>query len=255
MRMYVVCFSLFLLFLNGSLCAKVDKHRERKEKIVLDGPLIGLVDGLGIDGQVFGVILQSRRKMKKRLYGFSTADGTLVGMFEFEGETYCLLELAKMESDNENEYISQLNDLERNRSAYADDDYYEEKAAIEQRYKERKDALLQVLEVAKEDFIAVSSLYLESAKGMKAALLLIIKEYCQKRGLEKCFLLDWGETEEGGEEESIRENVKAFSNIVNLCTDMIDFLEVMARSCPKAKVMFVEMIRNAKEEKEANSAG
>lgn len=185
--------------------------------IVLDHPIIGLIDGkaIGINANIFGVILQSRREVRKLLYGVVGADGKRVGLYDFEGQKYSLIELLEIEK--------------------------EYNAAGKE-----SAGLSAAFENAREDFIRNTSPYLDSARGMKEQLLMIIQDFCDKKGLDECFLLDWSKTEDGGEMDSMNENMKSISDLVILCTDMADFLEVLARSCPVAKALFIKMVKEAK---------
>ncbi|MFC1842733.1 hypothetical protein ACFLYU_03695 [Candidatus Dependentiae bacterium] len=218
---------VFLVFSNCVSCA-VDNNVNKvaqKDIIVLNNPIMNLIDGksFGINANIFGLILQSRREVRKRLYGISSAaNGTKVGMYEFEGKKYCLIELAQVEKS-----------LER----------------AEHSEKARKEALKKVLHEAKDDLVSVIGSYIDSARGMKDPLLVMIEEFREKSGLGDFFLLDWGRTKDGDEIEAIRKNVRSLNDLKVLCLEMSGFLEAMARSCPKGKGLFVEMVRKAKQGK------
>lgn len=110
--------------------------------------------------------------------------------------------------------------------------------------------MTEVLEIAKEDFLALTAGYVDSAKGMKGPLLALIQEFCDKKGIRDCFILTWGEAEEGKEDEGLRRDVHTFKVFTKFCDDLAGFLEAMARSCPKAKKLFVAMIERAKQDTE-----
>lgn len=210
-----VVLKLFIFSIFLSLCY-AHANRVSNNDIVLDNPIINLIDGksFGINANIFGVILQNRREARKMLYGVAGTDGKRVGWYEFEGKKYCLVELVQ----------------------------------IEKEYRiagKKSTALIKVFEQAREDFVRITSPYLDSARGMKGPLLMIIQDFCDKKGLEKCFLLDWANTKEGGEIESMYSNMKSLGDLAILCIDMTDFLEVLARSCPVAKEMFIKMVREA----------
>ena len=57
------------------------------------------------------------------------------------------------------------------------------------------------------------------------------------------------EADEGDEIESMSENVNSFKDLKILSVEMIGFLEALARSCPKGKALFVDMVKNAKRNK------
>ena len=106
-----------------------------------------------------------------------------------------------------------------------------------------------MLHEAKEDFLRITAGYMDSAKGMKGPLLMLIQEFCDKKGRKDCFILTWGEAKEGEEDENLRSRVHTFKVFTQFCEDLAGFLEAMARACPKAKGMFLEMVRRAKEER------
>jgi len=256
MNKYVATLFVFVTFLSILVDTKAlaevsnNRNKARADIVILENPIIGLIDNksFGVTPEVFGFILQCRRAANKRLFGVMRADGTREGIYEFNGKKYCLVELAQIESEYEAEHLCKLNYLEKNCSK---DELAAEKAVIESDYREKTGSLRAVFEIARNDFIEITSAYLESARGMKDPLLIIIKEFCNKKGLETCFLLDWAETEEGGEIDSIKRNMSNFRDLARLCIDMTGFLEAMARSCPKAKAKFIEMVRRAREKKEA----
>jgi len=245
MKKFVV--TLFIFF-SVLINANVSNVSQNADKIILENSIMRFVDGIGVKGEIFGFILQCRRKGRNRLYGVATSTGKRVGMFEYQGKKYCLVELAKIEKEYEAEYLSKLGYLEKNKPKYSADEWKKERRAIENEYRTRKDSLKDVFEYAQKDFIDITVAYLDSAAGMKDLLMIIIKEFCDKKGLKDCFLLDWGKTKEGEELDSIKKNIGNFSDLTRLWVDMTDFLETMARSCPKAKAMFIEMVRRAKEE-------
>ena len=183
---------------------------------------MGLIDGksFGINANTFFLIVKSRHEVRKRLVGVFLADKTKVGFYVFEGKKCFLPELVDLESE-----------LELKEDAAS-------KAKLVELYK--------LLNWAKEDFINFTSEYMDSAKGMKGALLGIMKEFHEKSGLGEFFLLDWVKIPDGGEMESVRKNVVTFGNLQTLLTEMAGFLEAMARSCPKGEALFNKMLEAAK---------
>jgi len=165
-----------------------------------------------MSAKTFGLLLQLRRKFRKRIYGTVIRGNKRVGMYRFGNKNYTLIELEKIEKDRG--------------MAQAD--------------------LSQILKEVKADFFDFAFKHFYIAKGMKAPLLVIIKEFCDKKGLEESFLLSWENIQEGKEEQNVR-NIGTFKIFTGFYKDMSDFLEALARSCPKAKQMFIDMIENAKQ--------
>lgn len=203
-----------------------------KQPIVLVSPIMNVIDGksFAINGNVFGLILKSRKAVRDRLFGIvadaskSESATKKIGHYEFDGKKYNLVELVEIEKES----------LEKSKCG--------DLAA-----KAKLDALKNVLNFAKEDFINITKEYLDSAKGMKGPLLIIIEEFHAKSGLGEFFLLDWGKTTDGGEMDSMKKNVKSLNDLKVLFIEMEGFLEAMARSCPKGKKLFVEMVSASKQ--------
>ncbi|MFC1841770.1 hypothetical protein ACFLYA_01740 [Candidatus Dependentiae bacterium] len=214
-RMFFFTISFLLLFGHMTFS---------KSKFVLESSMLKALDGSGIGGKSFGLMLQNRREIRKRVYGVQDETGNRVGMYEFEGDPYCLLELAQIEHEIEN-------------------------SPHDQDCEERMVRLQEVLEIAKEDFLNFTIGYIESIGGVKGLLMPLLEEFCEKRGLERCLLLRWGQVDSGDEGEVIRNEVLTCKDFTGFCIDLADFLEVLARSCPRGKALFVEMVKKSKRNK------
>lgn len=229
MNKKIVSVLVFCFFVSLFVNAKYDDvqvvkvaDQKKSELIVLKNPLMALIDGksFGINADTFFLIVKSRREVRKRLVGIFLEDKTKVGFYDFEGKKY---------------FLSELVDLENKLKLKEDAD---SKAKIAEMQK--------LLHWAKEDFIKFTSEYMDSAKGMKGALLGIMKEFHEKSGLGEFFLLDWVKIPDGGEMESVRKNVVTFGNLQTLLTEMSGFLEAMARSCPKGEALFKKKLEAAR---------
>jgi len=220
MNKKIVSVSVFC-FIVG-LFAQDLNAADHKEPVILKNALIDLVDGtsFGINANGFFLIVKSRHEVRKRLIGVFLPDKTKVGFFDFEGKKYFLSELVELENQ-----LASKNDA----------------VSIARRAEMQK-----LLNWAKEDFVKFTSEYMDSAKGMKKVLLGIMKEFYEKSGLGKFFLLDWVIIPDGGEAESVRKSVKSFKDLQVLLTEMGGFLEAMARSCPKGEALFNKMVEAAR---------
>ncbi|MFC1842734.1 hypothetical protein ACFLYU_03700 [Candidatus Dependentiae bacterium] len=252
MRKVVLCSIISSICFSSSIFAVADERAKKAGKsFLLESPMIPVVDGksYGVHGRVFGLILQNRREIRKRLYGVPAKNGGRIGMFQLGDNRCCLVELGRIESENEAEYLSKLNYLESNRLKYAADEWQEEKDAIEKEYRGTKAQLEEVLDEAKEDFINFTQDYLEGINGVKEPVLVLVEEFCEKKGIEWCFLLHWGGAEAGAEHEMIRQDIKTIKEFTGFCRDLSDFLEVLAKSCPKGKQLFIDIVKKAKQAK------
>jgi len=200
------------LLLQSQIYCKED--REINKRITLESPLVDFMDRI-MPGSAYGLMLQVRREVRKRLYGAKDKSGNMVGMYEYGGGKCTVTDLAAIEDE-----------LEKSGGS--------------------KKELLDVLEIAKEDFLSITECYIDSARGTKEQLLGIIQESCDKRGLKECFILRWAEEEEGEEGRLIREELFTFKEFRKFCIDLSNFMEDLARSCPKTKRKFLELVRKSK---------
>jgi len=244
----ISCLSVGLMFCSHSAARSVEKE---KDKIILESPLLSLIDGksFGVDAINFGVILKQRLDLRRRIYGIALENGQRVGFFEFEGKKVTLLDLCKIESKIESDYNAKMSYLEKNKSLYTSGQLAKERKKITDDYNSKKNALRKCLDLVKEDFIEISVVYADSAKGIKDLLMGIVQEFVDKKGLKETFLLSWGSLEPGQEEDSIRKNLTSFKDFTRFCIDLIGFIEAMANSCPKGKALFIEMIKKARQSK------
>lgn len=204
--------------------SKFSVFKESKNDFKLESPMISMVDGksYGVDAQVFALMLQIRREIRKSLFGLveeGKTDSKRAGTYDFFGKKYCLSELAEIEVSIK---------------------------ATDKNYKEIKDALTACLEKAKEDLISTTRVYVKGINNIKDPLLTLVEEFCDKKGLENSYLLKWGEAESGQEETMVRTQLKTLVDFGQFCIDFTDFLEVLAKSCPKGKTLFIDAMKKSK---------
>jgi len=183
-----------------------------------------MVDGksYGVDASVFGLMLQIRREIRKSLFGLSEdgkADGKRTGLYDFFGKKYSIAELAEIEFC--------LKDSDKD-------------------FKAKQVALNACLEKVKEDLISITRGYVRGINNIKDPLLTLVEEFCEKKGVSDSYLLKWGEAESGQEEAMVRTQLKTLTDFGQFCIDFTDFLEVLARSCPKGKALFVDAVKKSK---------
>lgn len=222
-----------------------------EESVVLASPMLDLIDGksFAINGEVYGLILQVRREVRKRLFGNRTQDGQFVGIYEFDGQLYSVTELTILESQYEEEFNSRLDELEKTKNSYQDNEWQEAVQETEHAFEEIKKEMREVLEFAKEDFLEITSSYIGSCRGFKDQVMALIQESCDRRNNKNCFLLKWGEEKEGKEGELMREEMVTFKGFETFCIDLTHYLEDMARSCPKGKKLFIELLKELRAQK------
>jgi len=242
---YAVCFAL----LFGSACLKSEKKH-----IVLEGKFIEFMDKY-MPASAYGLMLQVRRETRKRLYGIDHKRDEKIPYYDYKGEKCTVVELAAIEKEFNHAYWEKREQLDAQMAQYSRDELYNQQELVNEIIQNEKDyfaemeALRAVLYVAKEDFLGLSGRYVASARGTKKQLLALIQQSCDKRGIGRCFILRWGEAEEGHETDLLRYEVLTFKEYAKFCRDLCNFLEDMARSCPRTKGKFLEMVREKKNQK------
>lgn len=210
-----------ILLLATQSCVIQTKEKPLKSK------LIALVDGLsiGIDGPTIGLMLKVRKQIKDLQIGSLDKERGRIGKYHFEGKLHSIRELAQLENQWEQEYL-QAND----------------KTLFEKRLQSAHPILVQ----ARKDYELLVIDFLELARGTKDIMVQLIEECCKNRNKpENCLLRDWSHTKEGDEIDSFHNNVTSFRIFDTFCTDIIDFLEDLINSCPKALAQFKKRVAKA----------
>lgn len=217
------------------------------ENYVLNSPLIDLLDGksFAIDGEVFHLMIQMRRKVRQILFGSQNEAGQLQGSCEFDGQFYSVTELVIIESQCEYEYRSRVDELNANKDKYTSAEWQQAMDDAQTQYDAKKRRIRLVLEKAKEDFLTMTAPFMGCMR-FKEPLLGLIQESCNLRHNKNCFLLKWGEEPTGQEGILLRKDLVTFKDFEKFCVDLTDYLGDMAESCPKAKKMFIEILKKKK---------
>lgn len=103
---------------------------------------------------------------------------------------------------------------------------------------ELNDLLIQ----SKAFFVLNSQEFIQSGKGAKTILVVLIQEFCQKRGRSNSLLLEWAKTKEGYEAAMFDQRITTFTEYYDFCTDLANFMLDMIHSCPKAELQFKDRI-------------
>jgi len=225
----IIVLSLACLFLGTSICAK-------EKEIVLDSLFVGVLDKI-MTGGAYGTALKVRRDIRRNLFGEKDEFGNCVGSYEYQGQMYTISQLGKFENQYEMEYLEKKEQVQGDQEALA---------RIENEYDKKCAELREVLEEAKEDFLVIAHQYLEALQGAKKALLGLIQESCNKRGVKGCLLLEWGRAAEGTEDNLIRGKIVSFKDFEKFCNDLCNCIGDIARSCPKSKSRFLDIIRKSR---------
>jgi len=203
------------LFL-ATTCALLAQGAAEAKHIVLTSPILELIDGksYALNGVVFGLLLQVRKEDREMMYGKKNADGNLEGLYTFDGKKVCIIDLVEIEKE-----------------VHASGDQV------------RIVALQKLLDEIKEDFIEVTQGYVTNIRPFKNQILVLIEESCKQHNKTDSFLLKWADELDGEEGKMLREDILNFEDFKQFCFDLATYLEDMAYSCPKAKKLFLEMIK------------
>ena len=208
-----------ILILTASIL--IAQGAAQADHILLKSPLLDFIDGksYALNGKVYGLILQVRKKVREMTYGKKNKDEQLVGLYNF---------------DNCAHTITSLSEIEQN--------IYE--SGDEQKIIELQNLLAKI----KEDFLEVTKGYVENIRPFKNQILGLLEKSCQAHNKPNSFLLKWGEELDGDEGKLLREEILSFKEFKQFCLDLTTYLEDMAYSCTKARALFLELIRQKKTE-------
>lgn len=102
------------------------------------------------------------------------------------------------------------------------------------------------LEYLKYDCDSKLSPFVESARGTKTQMVVLIEEYCHNRNRQDSLLRAWADADEGEEQAVFHDQVTNFKELDLFATDLIGFLKDLIESCPKGKKLFLAFIKNLK---------
>jgi len=95
---------------------------------------------------------------------------------------------------------------------------------------------------AKANFVIHSHEFMDSGRGAKNILIILIQEDCQKRNHPNSLLLEWAKTREGYETTMFEQRITTFQEYYHFCTDLANFLLDLIHSCPKAEAQFRDRV-------------
>ncbi len=176
-----------------------------EDTIILESSILHMFDGIFIDADVIQSIGFIRREINKILIGEKNSDGLLVGRYLINGKLYSIRDLILIE-ENASESL--------------------------------KKELARCLHDAKKDLQNCVGPFIDTIHSAKYQILELIKESCKKRGMDTTTLLRWSEAGYGEETKIFNEDIKSFSLYNKFCTDLLNFLGDLVRSCPRGMAQF-----------------
>jgi hypothetical protein len=184
--------------------------------IKLDSSVIKLADGTFINADKIEYIRKYRRKLLEFILGEMQPNNQRKGKYHLSGKNYSIEELARIER--------------------------EVGLVVNEKNLKSRTALEEILTRAKADFIVQSNEFIESGRGAKNIMIVLIQEYCQKSNRLDSFLLEWAKTKEGQESTMFERQVNSFNDYYYFLSDLVNFLSVLTHSCPKAETQFRDRV-------------
>jgi hypothetical protein len=181
----------------------------RNYDVVLESPLLKVADGSLIGADYIEFMRRFRRTLLELMLGQAMSNG--------ERKGGGVRDQAQKEQELKAAHLTQ---------------------AISQQLTELDEQLTQ----AKAFFILSSQEFIQSGKGAKSILVILIQEFCQKRNRNNSLLLEWAKTKEGHEATMFEQRITSFTEYYDFCTDLANFLLDLIHSCPKAEMQFKERI-------------
>jgi len=188
-------------------------QRKRHENVILDSAILRTADGHFITHDDIGIMLQLREYLRTILYGTKDKNGILTGPYFFDNTPHCLRTLTYLEKKLDN--IIRDTWLTQIRNAFK---------------KRTKDTQ-------------------KRSEGTKTQQSMYIKESCNLHRRPNSILILWAQAPEGQEDDAIDKYVTSFYDMTKFVLDLMNFLDDMVSSCPKAKKLFLEKIPDTQERK------
>ena len=187
-----------------------------EKTITLESSVIKIADGTFINADKIEFIRKYIRTLLGFLLGDQLPDHQRQGKYVFGGKQHSVQSLASIEQEINNE-----------------------------KEQKRKEMLLQLKEVlgrAKKDFLMQSAEFIESGRGAKNIMVILIQEECQKRNSVDSLLLEWAQTPEGQESGMFERHIISFNDYYHFLTDLVNFLLDLVHSCPRAEMQFKDRV-------------
>jgi len=184
--------------------------------VVLESSVIKVADGTFINADKIEFIRKFRRKLLDFILGELLPNNQRKGRYNLFGKFHSVESLARIELEVSN--------------------------SLSKKDIETQAALRELLTHAKADFIVQSNEFIESGRGAKNIMIVLIQEDCHKRNRPDSLLLEWAKTKEGQESTMFERQIKSFSDYYHFLTDVVNFLLDLIHSCPRAEGQFKDRV-------------
>jgi hypothetical protein len=187
-----------------------------EKTITLESSVIKVADGTFINADKIEFIRKYIRTLFSFLLGDQLPDHKRKGKYFFCGKWHSIQSLARIEQEISN--------------------------SSEKTHSEMLLDLQELLTHAKADFIVQSAEFIESGRGAKNIMIILIQEDCQKHNRPDSLLLEWARTKEGQESTMFERQITSFGHYYHFLTDLVNFLLDLVHSCPKAELQFKDRV-------------
>lgn len=184
--------------------------------IILESSVIKIADGTFINADKIEFIRKFRRKLLDFILGDLQPNNQRKGKYNLFGKFHSIESLARIELEVSN--------------------------SLNKKDIETRAALVEILTHAKADFIVQSNEFIESGRGSKSIMVVLIQEDCHKRNRPDSLLLEWAKTKEGQESTMFEKQINSFGDYYHFLTDLVNFLFDLIHSCPKAEGQFKDRV-------------
>lgn len=182
--------------------------------IILTNPKLKIIDGSswGMNALQYKKTLKLRMEVNMRLFGEKTSKG-LIGYYTYDNKRVSIETLAS----------------------------YEQSVMPNQVELKYLHTFLKTKLI--EDFIQLTSPFLQDATGAKQEMMELIKEWAHKAKRDNSHLLAWGASKEGEETIVVRTKINTIKEFEQFCSDLVYFLETLMRSCKIATEQYKELFK------------
>jgi len=187
-----------------------------EHRVKLESSVIKIADGTFINADKIEYIRKYRRKLLDFILGELQPNSQRKGRYNLGGKFYSVEDLARIEKEISN--------------------------SVDKKDIAIRAVLEELLTHAKADFIVQSNEFIESGRGAKNIMIVLIQEDCQKRNRSESFLLEWAKTKEGQESTAFERQIKSFGDYYHFLIDLVNFLLDLIHSCPKAEAQFKDRV-------------
>lgn len=212
MNILIILMFLTNTFITSIICAEnaqdfIEKNKSLKAEIRLTSSILNLVDGKTglMDAEKIRGINYMIQEIGKIQHGtVDKATGLRIGKYLYHGHLYTLKGMAKLENE-----LPKLSE-------------------------ESKDLLKKL----KSDLAKITDPNLEESKGSKHFMKILIHEWAGKANKLNSLVVQWSNLGENTDQEEFRKTLTNFRMVDSYCSDLLQFLSTLKRSCPKALKLY-----------------